>query len=189
MRPTADLQRVAEHATIGKADDGTVAGKGERSPVGFFSGAQETKAAVAEVADVSKGAENTFGSSGFDSDDGLEHGDHGSDHGDLSVGNAGDYDQSSTLPDKGYNVKWRRLARRAGARTAERAELIAQRLSDRFEQLRGDDEGMPNWQQHMVDEINTFLAWTAHCQTEDCTFEDYQGWRPPLRPRRRRIKR
>ncbi len=99
--------------------------------------------------------------------------------------------QESKDLDKENNVserepKWRILARRAGARTAERAELIAQRLSDRFEQLRGDDEGMPNWQQHMVDELNTFLAWIAHCQTEECTFEDYQGWRPPLRPRRRR---
>ncbi len=262
VRPTADLQRVDEHATIGKADDGsTVAGKGVRSLIGFFNGArsQETKAAVAEGADVSKGAENTFVSSGFDSDDGLEHGDHGSDHGDLdlsagmmcgcgfeegsdhgdqsafgkdiemtggydyddgsdhgdlSVGNscgyefeegseqgdqsvasfatyaqgtfassAGQSSQSSTLLDKGDNVKWRRLARRAGARTAARAEIIGQRLADRCEQLR--EEGEPNWQL-LVDELNTFLAWIEHCQTKECTFEEYQGWRPPLRPRRRR---
>ena len=109
--------------------------------------------------------------------------DVGSDHGVLSVGNSGDYDQSSTLPDKGDNVKWRRLARRAGALTVARAEIIGQRLVARGEQLR--EEGEPNWQL-LVDESNTFYEWLEHCQTTECAFGEYQGWRPPLRPRRRR---
>ncbi len=85
--------------------------------------------------------------------------------------------------------KWRLLARRAGPRTAERAELIAQQLAARYDRLRDDRGSPPDWQQQMVDELNTFLAWLAHGLNEECTFEDYQGGRPPLRPRRRRNKR
>ena len=85
--------------------------------------------------------------------------------------------------DEANGPKWRILARRAGARTLERAEPIAQQMSDRFDRLRGGSLGP---MQQLLDELQTFEEWIVYCQSEECTFEDYLRWRPPLRPRRRR---
>ncbi len=85
---------------------------------------------------------------------------------------------------------WRTLAQRAGARTAERAEIVAQQLADKFAKLKVGRASPPDWLPQLMDQLNSFLAWIEYCgQHEKCAFEDFLRWRPPLRPRKRRGRR